>query len=116
MAFIILDGNPSKGYRLIGPIAKLPADGGAYELGFSDSWEFELELPRAPATRSELTEPYGYDPNGTAVVFGGCISVPWLIYGPFKDIEAAQQWAIAEDLGVDCAIELTPVPSQKKVA
>jgi hypothetical protein len=113
--FVILNGSPAEGFEIIGPYAELP-EGGAYDLGFPDAWEFQLDPPREPCTISELKAPWGYDPNGTAVVWGGAITEPFVIYGPFRNIEAARQWAFAEELGVDCAIPLTPVPSQKKVA
>ena len=47
--------------------------------------------------------------ESTAVVFAGDIGDSWTFIGPFRNLEAAREWAADDGLGPDCAIELLPV-------
>jgi hypothetical protein len=118
--WIALIGDPMEGFMVFGPFADAKAIHAASndDDGIGDDyWHFPLVKPVDPSNDDtiEFVEPLpadvGYDPNGTAVVFGGDLTDgPWLFYGPFRDLEAARHWCAADGIGSDCAIELLPVP------
>jgi hypothetical protein len=132
--WIALIGGPSKGFSAFGPFTAAKdihrtIEQGLFEPlmrallegllegeGLHPYWTIELEKPFDPGI-IELPEPLpddaGYDPDGCAVVFGGAIQCgPWVFYGPFRDLEAAQHWCAADDIGVDCALKLLRAPAK----
>jgi hypothetical protein len=118
--WIMLVGDPHSGFTVCGPFQTEDGDGARGEAaratyGGNDWYEIELQRPHDPGNivlDVPLPDDAGYDPNGTAVVFGGDITCKdgWLFYGPFRNIEAARHWCAADDIGNDCAIKLQPVP------
>jgi hypothetical protein len=56
----------------------------------------------------------GFDPAGRAVVITGRINQPWMLIGPFCDMEAAGQWAAASNINSDRVIKFkSPIGERK---
>ncbi len=84
-----------------------------YDLGrCPEYWCFELTLPDHHFIPVGEIIDTVYAGVCSAIVFDGDITRPkWRFYGPFRDIEAARQYA--KKAG-GCALELKPVPAVAK--
>jgi hypothetical protein len=105
--YVVLVGDPIDGFTVWGPLVSekpaaeagelMQAEGGVV----ADWWIFSVEKPEED-----------FDPTGAAVVYRGCICLPFEFVGPFKDIDAARRWCRDDGIGADCAIELKPIPQK----